>query len=177
MSDSGRAVGFRRMLRRARPLLFVLASSPFGLFGCSGDSRRAGVKPDGGDAGPRCPPSVNVDTDFLPCDVEAVLVAKCQRCHDTPEHLAPCLRRKSCVSGPFPLLTYADTQQGTGNGRIFELMGQAVSLGYMPFTEANVSPPVEPLTDAEKSTLLDWIAACAPGTSTACARDASPDAP
>jgi hypothetical protein len=107
-------------------------------------------------------------TRFLPCDVEAVLKAKCQRCHNSRAVLDVCYPAKTCVKGPFPLLNWSDTHKPLGTTPIFELMQQAVSSGYMPFKTTDISPPVEPLTTAEKATLINWTQACAPGRPTAC---------
>lgn len=105
---------------------------------------------------------------FLPCDVEAVLRGKCQRCHNSREVLAVCYPAKTCVKGPFPLLTWSDTHAPFGTAPIYEAMLQAVSSGYMPFKTTDISPPVEPLTAAEKAILINWTKACAPGRPTVC---------
>jgi hypothetical protein len=98
------------------------------------------------------PPKVpNAD---LPADVDEVLAKKCRRCHGTPPRNA----------APFPLYTWADTQ-GKHNGRlIYERMGWAVQTGFMP-NMIRANPPVEPLTDIEKQTLLAWVAAGGPSAS------------
>lgn len=108
---------------------------------------------------------------LFPCDVEAVLAAKCQRCHNSNAVLNRCYP-KSCVKAPFPLLTWSDTHQPYGDRPIFEAMHQAVETDYMPFKTTDISPPVAPLTAEEKATLLAWTAACAPAGSRACASDA-----
>lgn len=48
-----------------------------------------------------------------------------------------------------------------------------VSHNIMPFKSTRITPPVEPLTEAEKKILIDWAEACAPPGATACG-DAAP---
>jgi hypothetical protein len=47
-------------------------------------------------------------------------------------------------------------------------MGEVVESGLMPFQLSTLRPPVEPLSDAEKKVLLDWVAASAPPAASAC---------
>jgi uncharacterized membrane protein len=125
------------MLRVAHSawVAWVLAVSS----GCGGDDAGSG-----GDEG-------SSTADF--CDALGVLEAKCQRCHqDPPKNLAP-----------FPLLTYADTQEERPTGElVYERMRDVVSSGIMPPTSGNYDPPVDPLTCAERTTLLSWLNADAP---------------
>src|ERR1041385_262789 len=104
----------------------------------------------------------------FPCDVEAVLEAKCQRCHNSKAELDRCYPEKTCLKGPFPLLTWSDTHQIYGEKPIFERMYDAVLSGFMPFQTTDISPPTVPLTPSEKETLLVWARACAPPRTTAC---------
>ena len=91
------------------------------------------------------------------CDIEPILEAKCQRCHrDPPENGAP-----------FALLDYDDTQV-MGSVPRHQVMRSMVSAGFMPPVTAELSPPVEPLTCSEKTTLLSWLDAGAPAPSEAC---------
>jgi len=61
---------------------------------------------------------------------------------------------------PFSLLSYEDTQVIDGRGKPrFQKMADAVASAYMPPQFLNLTPPVEPLTDEERMTLLDWCAA------------------
>jgi uncharacterized membrane protein len=87
------------------------------------------------------------------CEIQVILQQKCQRCHQlSPEHGAP-----------FSLLTYADTQEDDGKGnQRFQLMAAVIDSGYMPPKFMKLDPPVEPLTAAERATLLDWCAQGAP---------------
>ncbi|MCA9632404.1 MAG: hypothetical protein KC766_32345 [Myxococcales bacterium] len=87
-----------------------------------------------------------------PCDVYAVVQAKCLRCHGDPTE----------NGAPFSLATWQDTQADyLGNPR-WQAMQNAVETDFMPATFFNDSktpldPPVEGLTTAEKQTLLDWF--------------------
>lgn len=104
----------------------------------------------------------------FPCDVEAVLRAKCQRCHDSPAELDRCYPAKTCLRGPFPLLKWSDTHQVYGDKPIFVRMHDAVASDFMPFKSNDITPPTAPLEPGEKATLLAWTAACAPPGSVAC---------
>jgi hypothetical protein len=87
----------------------------------------------------------------LPYDVDQVLASKCRRCHATPPR----------HNAPFPLFTWTDLQALRGSTPIFEYVGRVVQSGFMPLRIA-ANPPVEPLSDSEKKTLLDWVNAGAP---------------
>lgn len=86
------------------------------------------------------------------CDVAPILASKCQRCHtEPPEHGAP-----------FPLLSYADTEEpsplaGEPDRTRAADMLHVVESGYMPYKNVTLDPPVADLTCAEKATLLDWL--------------------
>jgi hypothetical protein len=65
---------------------------------------------------------------------------------------------------PAPFLTYEDTQAAYPGSDIkfSDLMLNDVAKGFMPFVALNnpptsLMPPVEPLTDEEKATLLGWL--------------------
>ena len=104
----------------------------------------------GGDTTPDAAP-----VGFFPCDVEAVLKAKCHTCHTQP------LKN----GAPFPLLEYANTQMPYGTTmRIWQVMKTAVETDYMPF----VGSPTGPLEPAQKTTLLTWLGNGAPAASTRC---------
>ncbi len=86
------------------------------------------------------------------CDVQPILVSKCQRCHQDPPQ----------NGAPFPLLTYADTQVAsptTNNptAKRFQEMERVVSMGLMPDQSLTLDPPVSALTCQEKATLLGWL--------------------
>jgi hypothetical protein len=90
----------------------------------------------------------------LPADVDDVLAKKCRRCHGSPPR----------HSAPFPLYTWADTR-GQHHGRpIYERIGWAVEVGFMP-NLIRANPPVERLTDAEKQILIAWVRAGGPSAS------------
>lgn len=93
------------------------------------------------------------------CAARAVLQAKCQRCHDEPQQ----------NGAPFPLLTYADTQvvDRAGTPRS-DKMQAALESDYMPPQFLKLTPEVEPLSDEERSTLLDWLSAVPPLDSPDC---------
>lgn len=88
----------------------------------------------------------------FPCDVRRVLEAKCQRCHQRPP----------ANGAPFPLLTWNDTRATYGKQLVYEAMLVAVESGFMPLVELELTPPVEDLTSAEKTTLVSWLENGAP---------------
>jgi hypothetical protein len=87
------------------------------------------------------------------CDAYKVVNCVCQQCHQDPT-----------VNGAvMPLMTYEDTQApfplATSATLVWQRMQAAVKSGSMPETSnPSVVPPVEPLTEAERQTLLDWFA-------------------
>lgn len=88
------------------------------------------------------------------CAALRVIRDKCQRCHQDPPK----------NGAPVPFLTYEDTQApyGTGEFKYSDAMIGAVEKDIMPFVALNeganpIMPPVEPLTSAEKTTLLNWL--------------------
>lgn len=87
----------------------------------------------------------------LPCDVDEVLAKKCRRCHATPAR----------HGAPFALYTWADTQRLRADQPLYRHIARVVQTGFMPYP-IPANPPVLPLTDAEKQTLLDWVKAGAP---------------
>lgn len=98
----------------------------------------------------------------FPCAVDEVLATKCRRCHTQPmRHTAP-----------FPLLTWDDTRGLVRDRPRFEVMATAVKSGFMPYN-VPANPPVERLTDEEKKTIVDWVAAGAPKASCPSAPPAS----
>ena len=108
--------------------------------------------PDGGS--PSCAPPA-AQTGDLPCDVSAVLKAKCQTCHTCPNR----------CGAHFPLLTYEDLTSpfSATSGKLrwqraAEVIDAAnpAGLPHMPY---KLAPP---LTDAEMATLAGWFQAGAP---------------
>lgn len=81
------------------------------------------------------------------CSVQAILALKCQRCHGSPtQHGAP-----------FALVSYDDTQllDRKGSPR-FEGIAVVVEERSMPAQFIKLEPPVEPLQDEERTTILTW---------------------
>src|SRR5437660_5573514 len=74
-----------------------------------------------------------IRTGSLPCDVAAVLAAKCQRCHTYP----PMNR------APWPLLDYADTQAPRGSRLRWQRMAEVIEAGTIP----QMPPAAEPQLD------------------------------
>jgi hypothetical protein len=107
-------------------------------------------------------------TGAYPCDVGAIIEAKCQRCHQTEDALRECHAAGTCVMGPFSLLTWADTRVKYGGSPVYTRMAPVLESGFMPLKASDISPPVEPLTEGEKTTLIDWSKSCAPPAAAAC---------
>jgi hypothetical protein len=87
----------------------------------------------------------------LPCGVDEVLASKCRRCHATPPR----------HNAPFPLFTWTDLQALRGSDPLYQVLGRVVQNGFMPL-RIPTNPPIEPLTEGEKKTLLDWVSSGAP---------------
>jgi hypothetical protein len=98
---------------------------------------------------------------YFPCDVEAVLKAKCHTCHNA--------MNPRPFGAPFPLLDYANTQMAySATLKVWQVMKTAVESGFMPFAGS----PTGPLTADEKTTLLGWLNASAPAAAQRCPADA-----
>jgi uncharacterized membrane protein len=115
---------FRRSLAVAIAIIMVMLAP-----GCAKRSPSESVE--------AAPASI---TGALPCDVERVLVAVCQKCHSSPPR----------NEAPVALVTYADTQLDVEGKPLWTYMQSAIEEGRMPL------PPYE-LTDAERDTLLGWL--------------------
>ena len=118
--------------------------------------------PDDGDAGCSLPPPDTGGAE-IPCDVQAVLEAKCQRCHQSPP----------LNGAPFPLLAWQNTQGNYFDKPIYVRMHDAVESDLMPYCAnsacaSNFDPPVEPLTTDEKQTLLAWLTCPLPAFGATC---------
>lgn len=112
----------------------------------------AGRAGDDGDGG---------DDEFVNewCAVRDVLAAKCQRCH----------AEEPMNGAPFSLMTYADTQEQSRKGvPRFESMAKAIESDLMPPGFIELDPPVESLSDDERSLLLSWCERGAPGAEGGC---------
>ena len=139
------------MLSTLRSLLVLAAGITLG---CSSDDptleRRGGPLPD-----PTSTGGVGDSGGAIPfCDVLAIMVAKCQRCHsDPPQHGAP-----------VPFMNYEDTQAPyyMTDQTFSDAMVFAVDNDFMPYLglngpPTNLMPPVEKLPADEKATLLGWL--------------------
>ena len=87
------------------------------------------------------------------CAAYEIINCACQRCHQDP------VRHGASM----PLVTYQDTQAPfpypSSKTFVWEKMEAAVSSRFMPLTsDPSVMPPVEPLSEADRTTLLDWLA-------------------
>ncbi|MEI9937724.1 MAG: hypothetical protein WDO69_10945 [Pseudomonadota bacterium] len=87
------------------------------------------------------------------CDAYKIVSCVCQQCHQNP----------TLNGAAMPLMTYEDTQApfplATSSTLVWQKMQAAVSNRSMPdATNPSVVPPVKPLTDAQRNTLLDWFA-------------------
>jgi len=107
----------------------------------------AGAEIDEGaeiDAGP------DVETPTSWCSVQAIFALKCQRCHASP----------AAHGAPFALVSYDDTQVLDRKGRPrFERIASVVEEQRMPPAKnSKLEPPVEPLSDEERTTILSWCA-------------------
>jgi hypothetical protein len=59
-------------------------------------------------------------------------------------------------------MTLEDFHEETTVGPVYERAASLVEDGFMPYPDSSLTPPVEPLTPAEKTLLLDWLNAGAP---------------
>jgi uncharacterized membrane protein len=83
------------------------------------------------------------------CDIEPIFMDRCLRCHGDPV----------AEDAPFSLSTYEEVAAETVG------IERAVRTGFMPLTALKLTPPVEPLTDEERDTILDWLDDGAPAGS------------
>lgn len=112
------------------------------------------------DAGGGADAAAEAAGDGLPCSIAPVVVGVCQRCHSEPP----------AHGAPFPLVSAADFHAvfpppPSAFGRLVrERAVAAVESDFMPLVNpsAPLDPPVEPLTAAQKSALLEWLRAGAP---------------
>jgi hypothetical protein len=102
----------------------------------------------------------------LPCDVDAVLQAHCQSCHQNPPINA----------APMPLLTWQQLQAPSHSDPstpVYKMVGKRIHDDQAPMPQ----PPNPRLSSADTATLDTWIAAGGPAGAEACVGDASlPDA-
>lgn len=130
---------------RALPLLALAAV----LGACSGATPADGGAPDAAPDLEPCPPMPA--SGDIPCDVGAVLAARCQICHTLPR----------MNGAPFPLLTYEQlhAQFGTTSLLKWQRMAQVIEPDNLPHM-----PPAgrTQLDDTEIGVLRGWFAQCAP---------------
>jgi hypothetical protein len=100
----------------------------------------------GGSGGAAC--SDIPRTGDFPCDVFAVVHHECNPCHQSPP----------LNGAPFPLLTYADTQQQFAPG---ELISQQMYISVGPSGSPRM-PYMSMLSPEDYTTLYGWLAMCAP---------------
>lgn len=116
---------------------------------------------NGGDGGCQ-PPAASATGARIPCDVDAVLTAKCRRCHGVP----------TANGAPFSLSTWKDLNGDYGGEPIYVRMRAAVSSDFMPLCAegkcGTFDPVVQALTAEEKSVLLDWLECPQPDFGGAC---------
>jgi hypothetical protein len=105
--------------------------------------------PDSGVGGAGGTGFEHIDDPVFPCDVQAVLEAKCHRCHTEPPE----------NGAPFALLTWENTRVVYLDQPIYQRMLRAVTTEFMPLQALPLEPPVEPLTEDEKSILVNWLEA------------------
>lgn len=87
----------------------------------------------------------------LPCEVDAVLKARCQGCHGAPP----------TQGAPFPLVQQADFLAPYFTTTVLAAARQAIETGTMPLG----GPPLEA---GEKAVLLQWLEAGAPRSAARC---------
>lgn len=116
-----------------------------------------GCSSNGGSGGDAGAPDAAAGT-YFPCDVQAVLMAKCQTCHSDPPRMVTLVAPAAgdVVMAPFPLTEYAHTQRDYGGGlRIHQVMKNAIDSNFMPLSGS----PTGPLTAEQRTTMLTWLTA------------------
>ena len=113
--------------------------------GAAGDAGATGA--EGGGAGTQ-------SSALVPwCDAYKIVNCVCQQCHQNP----------TLNGAAMPLMTYEDTQApyptAASSKLVWQAMQTAVASRSMPETgNPSVMPPVKPLTNAQRDTLLEWLA-------------------
>jgi hypothetical protein len=111
------------------------------------DDEDTGGMPDDDDPSPP-------EASGLPCDVRDALARACGDCHG----------EQPSFGAPMPLVTYADLQVPSPTDptkKVYEVVATRIDTTSQPM------PPDGDITDAERTILLDWIAAGAPEDTTA----------
>jgi hypothetical protein len=97
-------------------------------------------------------PSPGLDAGpHLPCDVEAVLAAKCRRCHGSP----------TMQGAPFSLFTQADFLAPYAGSTVEARAVLALESDFMPLN----GPP---LSAADKAVMIGWLDAGVPLSTATC---------
>jgi hypothetical protein len=97
----------------------------------------------------------------LPCDVDAVLKARCQTCHSSPAKFG----------ASAPLVTWDDLQRPHNGKKVYELLAARVHAESAP-----MPPSPQPRLDAKELATVDsWIKAGAPSSTAACTNGPPPD--
>lgn len=127
------------------------ASPSAGSDAASSDAGRDAASADAGtDAAGSASCDAGPSTGDFPCDVGAVIAARCQPCHQQPQ-----------LNGAhFPLLRYEDTREpfGSGGKLRFQRMAQVIEPDFLPHMPPSTAPqPMPP----ELATLRSWLATCA----------------
>lgn len=142
-----------RSLLMAALLLAACAAVP--LFSCTANVTQSCIagpctqSDTGGASGAGGSPCMPIaKTGDIPCDVFAVIHVNCNPCHQMPP----------LNGAPFPLLTYADTQQIYAPGKlVFQQMYDQIQPGAVPRMPLGGS-----LSSTDYATLTAWLLACAP---------------
>lgn len=133
------------------------------LAGACGGSSSAGPSPGGQpEAGAHTQP----DTAGLPCDVDKVLANNCRSCHSAPPQFG----------SPMPLGSWDDLHArapSDATKKVHELVVARIADDARPMPPA----PNRRLSEPERKTLSDWIAAGAPRGSDDCNNTTTPITP
>jgi hypothetical protein len=128
-------------VRGLSPLVVALAVSALGASGCFSSSNATGADADAGTKGP-------IVGSGLPCDVEQLLVTRCQSCHGTTPTFGT----------PMSLVTYTDLM-APAPGDATRTVAD-VALERMQSADKPMPPPnATPATADEIAVLQNWIKA------------------
>ncbi len=143
---------------RAHPSSCLLLCAATVYVGCGAGSSSGSTSASNLDAGSDAAanaascPAGPASGDF-PCDVGAIIAARCQPCHQNPTK----------NGAHFSLLSYEDTRQPFGPGTLrFQRMAQVIEPDFLPHMPPHGQP--QP-TLAELDTLRAWFRGCALPTS------------
>jgi hypothetical protein len=87
------------------------------------------------------------------CQAYKLINCVCQQCHQKP----------TLHGAAMPLMTFEDTQAPfpypTSTATVWQTMQGVIANRVMPYTgDSTLVPPVKPLTDVQRDTLLAWLA-------------------